>query len=353
MGDGINEATAAFQTSIGGAAPMETADNTPERIGHGGALIDDGEAAGGDDIDDNDDPRDPEVEGGEHDPEDPDGDGDGDDEAGEDGEDGSDEEASGSFDPEAEVTVTVDGQEQTVKLGEAVKGYIRQETFHQRLNQLNEYQGALRNETNVLIDQRKQAGTMLEELQSYMEGLMPTEPDWAKLFAEDPAEARKLQVSYEGYKARLDDIKAKRVELTQQMAAEQQKRTSEYAQSEFGKFLSSNKIADEKTMQKELQSMRRTALNAGFKEEEIATVYDSRMLTLLRKASKYDRIMAASKPKPGQQQQQPGKRTLTPGAGKSNGRTAPTGNGNAMKRLSRTGSLDDASAVFAGILNRS
>ena len=51
-------------------------------------------------------------------------------------------------------------------------------------------------------------------------------------------------------------------------------------------------------------------MSAGFSEQEVATVYDSRMLSVLRKASRYDRLMAA-KPRA----VVPGKgKTLTPGS---------------------------------------
>jgi len=92
--------------------------------------------------------------------------------------------------------------------------------------------------------------------------------------------------------------------------------------------------------------MRRTGLSAGFAEEELSQVYDSRMLQVLLKASKYDRMMAA-KPKPIVRAQA---KPIPPGAGSARSRTAQRGVTSAMKRLNRTGSIDDAAVVFDQIL---
>jgi len=98
-----------------------------------------------------------------------------------------------------------------------------------------------------------------------------------------------------------------------------------------------------------LDSMRRTAISNGFTEEELSQVYDSRMLQVLLKASKYDRMMAA-KPKP--VIRQPQGKPIAPGAGSAKQRTAQSGVSSAMKRLNRTGRMEDAAIVFDQILAR-
>jgi hypothetical protein len=93
--------------------------------------------------------------------------------------------------------------------------------------------------------------------------------------------------------------------------------------------------------------MRRTAMAAGFSEGEVATVYDPRMLTVLLKASKYDRMMA-TRPKA----VIPGKgKTLTPGAAtplSGNGRRS--GLDDSQRQLARSGKLSDAVDVFRRLL---
>ena len=91
--------------------------------------------------------------------------------------------------------------------------------------------------------------------------------------------------------------------------------------------------------------MRRTAMSHGFSEEEVAEIYDSRMLALLLKAAKYDRLKAARVPRLVDKAE---KKPMNPGAGRAS--TAPKGINRAMKALNRTGSVSDATQVFAQIL---
>jgi hypothetical protein len=95
--------------------------------------------------------------------------------------------------------------------------------------------------------------------------------------------------------------------------------------------------------------MRRTALSQGFSEDEISQVYDSRMLQVLLKASKYDRMMA-SRPKPVVNLK--GKRPVPSGGGSARARPAQKGLSTAMKRLNQTGKIEDAALVFDNIIRR-
>ena len=90
--------------------------------------------------------------------------------------------------------------------------------------------------------------------------------------------------------------------------------------------------------------MKKTAMSAGFSEKEVDTVYDHRMLTILRKASKYDRMMA-SKPKPNK----PVVKSLSPG--NANRQAVPKEQAKASQRLRKTGSLEDAASVFQTFLD--
>jgi hypothetical protein len=113
------------------------------------------------------------------------------------------------------------------------------------------------------------------------------------------------------------------------------------------KFVEENQLQDPKVLDREIQSMRKTALSAGFTEQEVAEVYDPRMLNILRKASKYDRMMTA-KPKA----VIPGKgKTLTPGS--VNGkqvRSDRKGIDAAQRNLAASGRVDDMAEFFRKIL---
>jgi len=253
-----------------------------------------------------------------------------------DGEDGEDDILAKKF------TVTVDGEEVEVEVKEALNGYIRQETFHRRLNKLDEVQRAVAEQADKVIESRQKAIDRLAEIEQQAKELLPEEPDWDKLFNENPAQARTLQKNYDNILAKIEGVKKAREEEANKLAQEEHAKLEEFARAEFPKFAQKAKWTNDAQMKGDLIHMRKSAMEAGFSEEEVAQVYDSRMLTILLKASKYDRIMAA-RPK-AVKNGQPGK---APGAGK---RTAPKGIDRAQAKLNRTGSVDDAAAVFQRIL---
>ena len=225
---------------------------------------------------------------------------------------------------------------------------MRQETFHRRLGEVNQLRSALEED-----HQRQQSNWQLimsakEAYENDVRTMMPPEPDWDREFAINPNEAHRQQKIYQGLYGALARSQQERAQMAQIHAQEADRRLQKYAVDGFSRFVFDSKIPDKAALEKEIASMRRTAFAAGFSEQEVATVYDPRMLSILRKASKYDRMMAAAKPRA----EVPGKgRTLTPGAS-----TPLSGNGQrrgfdeASRRLASSGKLDDAAEVFRRIL---
>jgi hypothetical protein len=163
--------------------------------------------------------------------------------------------------------------------------------------------------------------------------------------------ARDLQRYYEKANGFRAQMKAQMDEVNQKMAQSNQTQLAAFAEEEASKFEAANRKtwSDPKKKAKDLDSMRRTGLSTGFTEEELSQVYDSRMLQVLLKASKYDRMMAA-KPKP--VIRQPQGKPIAPGVGSAKSRTAQKGVSSAMKRLNRTGSMEDAAVVFDQLIAR-
>lgn len=249
-----------------------------------------------------------------------------------------------------EFEVLVDGEPKTVKLKEALDGYIRTETFHQRLNQLAEVKKAITTEAQAVVNDRAAARTKFKEAEDILTEIMPPEPDWDKEFTKDGVAANALRKQYDAFKDKVKEIREKRETTEREEAEASVRRTTEFAQSEYPKFVAKAgwKTTDDQV--RDTKSMRKTALAAGFSEDEIAAVYDSRLLQVLLKASKYDRMMA-SRPKA---VQKGGKQQVSLGAGRTTpSRTAPKGIQAAQSRLSKSGSLDDAANVFDQILSQS
>jgi hypothetical protein len=360
--EGIDEAAAAFDLEISDRGPPSKS-NGADRSERpsvsmfpnlGVAEVDEESPAkgGGDD----EDPEEalykdsPEGEDGgsedesaEESADDPDDDGKEEDEKG--AEDGEDAELLGT-----KFNVLVDGEEQEVTVKEALAGYIRTKTFHQRLSEIGENTQILQRSASEVVKNYEYVQQIIDTMEGQMAQLVPPEPNWDEMFKNDPAKARNLQKYYEQVNEFKNSLKKQREETSAKLSEHHTEQLRTYADQEalrFNRINQKNWGTVPKKKMKDIESMRKTALAEGFAEEEIKQVFDSRMLQVLLKASKYDRMMAA-KPKP-VQRQSVGK-TVTPGSG--NKRTGRKGLTVAMKNLARTGTVHDAGPVFDEILRR-
>jgi len=350
---GIDEAAAAFDASIASEttakSPGPKIDRTegpPERMFEnvGDLEIDEDspEKGGGDDYDDppvrTEEDEDEEVD--EEDAEDED------DEEPE--EDGNEAEFYAQ-----EVPVMIDGQEKTVTLKEALEGYVRTQTFHQRMNEVEEAKKVIRDTAADVVQNFEYSANLAKQIEAHFEALVPPEPNWDEEFKRNPARAREIQKYYDQVKGFRSQLQAKIQEANTEKAKHNAVQLKAYVEDEAKKFDQANTkywATDPKKKTKDLQAMRRTALTHGFSEDEISQVYDSRMLQVLLKASKYDRMMA-SRPKPVSRQTEakPTKQVPT-GSGPARRKASSQGMSSAMKRLNQTGHIEDAAVVFDHIL---
>lgn len=241
--------------------------------------------------------------------------------------------------------VTVDGQTHEVSLREALNGYIRQATFHQRMAQLNEANRAIQEDYGRLQQNWDWWHQARQNYEEDIVNMTPAEPNWDQEFAADPQHAHYKQKIFQAIYGKLaasQQARAQRLAYEQQ---ERDRRTEKYAVEGFTKFVTDHlkDLPDEPTLKRNIQSMRRTAVNAGFNDYEIATVYDPRMLTVLWKASRFDRMTAAA---PRAVVQGKGM-SMAPGAATPFTRNARrNGVDDAQRQLAKTGRIDDAAEVF-------
>jgi hypothetical protein len=377
MGDSMDDAAQAFDAVINPVEvpahkqtrAHEDAAARPERLFNniGKKEVDEESPAegGGDNMDPEeliygkskkpkDAPRDTgEGDDGPEEPDDDESDGDDDDES-DDGDDDSEEKEEGDAESAIlgrKVEVTVDGEPKEVTVKEALEGYVRTETFHRRMNQLDEAKKIVRRAAADAVQNYQYSMNVAKQMEAHMDTMIPKEPDWDEEFKKDPAHARDLQRYYEKAKGFRAQMQAQMQEANQKMTESNANQLKAFAEEEASKFENENRKywSDPKKRAKDLTSMRKTGLTAGFSDDELSQVYDSRMLQVLLKASKYDRMMAA-KPKPVVRAQA---KPISPGAGSARQRTAQRGVTSAMKRLNQTGSIEDAAVVFDQIIARS
>jgi hypothetical protein len=216
------------------------------------------------------------------------------------------------------------------------------------MNQLDEAKKIVRRAAGDAVQNYEYSMNVAKQMEAHMEQMIPKEPNWDEEFQKDPAKARDMQRYYEKANAFRASLRSQMEEATKKQLESNQTQLRAFADEENAKFEQANRKnwSDPKKKAKDLTSMRKTALATGFSEDELSQVYDSRMLTVLLKASKFDRMMAA-RPKPVVRQQA---KPIPPGTGSARTRTVQKGADSAMKRLNRTGSLEDAAVVFDNII---
>ncbi len=243
------------------------------------------------------------------------------------------------------VRVNVDGEPAEVSLQEALNGYIRAETFHRRLNQVGQVAQEIEKEREEVGQARAYYAQMIPALHKQLLSLQPPEPDWDKLYEENPAEAAKLERQWRTYREKMGQLNAEHQRVQEEQEREQQRRMAIYEDTERRKLVQAvPEWTDPKRWERDRRSMVRTALAAGYSEKELGELKDARATMILAKAAKYDQLMA-NKPKPVKRQG-----ALRPGAISS--RAAPNGLARAEKRLQRTGSVRDAAKAFEMDLDR-
>jgi hypothetical protein len=252
-----------------------------------------------------------------------------------------------ALDPDQIVRVSVDGQEAEVSLKEALNGYVRAETFHRRLNQLQQVAQEVEQERAVLAQGRDYYAGLIPALLQQLYSLQPKEPDWDKAYEEDPQAAAKLERDWRAYREKVQALAQEHERTTQEQQREQVRQQSIFEDAQRRKLSEwVPEWTDNKRWDRDRKSMIRTAQAVGYSEAELGQLRDARPTMILLWASRYLELMR-NKPKPARTQQG----ALRPGAISSRG-AAPNGLGRAEKRLQRSGSVRDAARAFEEDLNR-
>lgn len=258
--------------------------------------------------------------------------------------------AEGASEQDAETPqfeVTVDGKTETVSLNEALRGYIREATFHQRMNKVAEARQAVEADHTSNLETRNMLAERLQYLDRMIQELIPPPPqDWDREFATNPQAAREKQKAYETVFGKIQHLRAEYDRNQAEARADYDRRTQKYAVDQFSQFVADANIPDEKTLNERIGRMRAYGQKVGFSEGELATVFDKRMLRVLDDAAQADAGRTAL-PKA----VQPGKgKTLTPGVATPVGHAARRSIDEAQQKLAKTGRLDDAALVFSRLI---
>jgi len=243
-------------------------------------------------------------------------------------------------------TVKVDGKEVSVTLDELQKGYSRTQDYTRKTQQIAEVRKQVEQETQAVRAEREQYAQLLGALQAQLQSSEP-QVDLDRLYHEDPIEwVRQKEVMRERQE-KMAAIQSEQQRLSQVSQYEQQRAMEAQLASQQEALLAAlPEWKDPKKAKAEKALVIESAKAAGFTDEDLKSVYDHRLVLLLRKAAMYDQMV--SKRQGIKPVVNNGPRPAKPGAA---GRVSTTTESTrAKQRLAKTGRIDDAVSAIELLL---
>ena len=242
--------------------------------------------------------------------------------------------------------VKVAGQELDVTLDELKNGYSRDADYRRKTEELSYEKKQFMSESEK---QRQDYSSKLNELNQLMSVAQEqlnaeiNSADLDKLYDEDPTEAARVE-------RRLKRKQDKLNQAVQKTQLEQQKQFESFLQDQQKKLtLKMPEFSDPAKSSQLKNNMRSYLTSYGFNDQEIAQVYDHRIVMLVNDAMKY-RNMQNSKPNLAKKITKPGK-VFSSGVKKDKADLNLTKRKEKLGRLKKTGSIKDATSIFLDMVN--
>ena len=243
-------------------------------------------------------------------------------------------------------TVKVDGKEVDVTLDELQKGYSRTQDYTRKTQQIAEVRKQVEQETQAVRAEREQYAQLLGALQAQLQSSEP-QVDLDRLYNEDPIVWVRQKEVLRERQEKAYAIQAEQQRLYQLSQQEQQQSIQQHLESQKDALLAAlPEWKDPKKAKLEKAMLIESAKSAGFSDEDLKSVYDHRLVLLLRKAALFDQMV--SKRQGIKPVVNNGPRPAKPGAA---GRVSTTTEGmRAKQRLAKTGRIDDATSAIELLL---
>lgn len=246
------------------------------------------------------------------------------------------------------VTVKIDGKEVEIPLKEALNGYQRQADYTKKTQEVATERKEVEAERERIQAERNHYAQNLSRMQAQLEsGLQEQQQiDWQRLIDENPQEYLKQTHLAQSRQAQLQQVYAEQQKLAAITQAEAQQRHVSFLQQQQEELLA--KLPDWKDEAKakaEKTALREYLLSQGYKEQDVAAVADHKAVLMARKAMLYDQMISKANAAAKKVASVP--RIERPGTGVNPGIDK---RGAAYQRLGKSGSIDDAAAVFASLL---
>ena len=242
--------------------------------------------------------------------------------------------------------VKVAGQELDVTLDELRNGYSRDADYRQKTEELSNQRKNFQSESEK---QRQDYSQKLNELNQKLSAAQVdlnaeiNSADLDKLYDEDPTEAARVERKL---KKKQDALN----QSLQQAQAEQKEQFSSFLQDQQRKLVSKMPEFSDPAKASNLKAnMKSTLNNYGFNDQEVAQVYDHRIVMLVNDAMKY-RSMQNSKPNIAKKITKPSK-PFSSGVKQGKSEANLKLRRDKFSRLKKSGSMKAAQDVFLDMIN--
>jgi chromosome segregation ATPase len=248
--------------------------------------------------------------------------------------------------------VKVNGEEIEVTLDELLNGYSRQSDYTRKSQELAERRKSIEALEQEITAEREQYAELLPRMREQLQQQLQAEPDWDKLYEQNPVEAVKLERKWK-------EVKQQREQQIQAVQAEQQRLMTirqRQMQEQVAKQLEAEQARlpdmipewkNSETAKKEAKEIRDFLLTKGFSEQDVDGITHAGVVALARNAMLFEKGRAKISEAKGQAK--PGPKPMRAG---SQG-TQPRRRGDVEKahqRLKQTGRVTDAAQVIKSLL---
>ena len=242
--------------------------------------------------------------------------------------------------------VKVAGQEFDVTLDELRNGYQRDADYRQKTEELSNQRKQFQSESEKQrLDYSQKLNELNQSLSVAQQDLNAeiNSADLDKLYDEDPTEAARVERK----------LKKKQDALNQSLQkaqAEQKQQFETFLQDQQRKLVSKMpEFSDPANASSLKANMKNTLNNYGFNDQEVAQVYDHRIVMLVNDAMKY-RSMQNSKPNLAKKISKPSK-VFSSGVKQGKTELNQKARKEKFSRLRKSGSTKDATSIFLDMIN--
>ena len=242
--------------------------------------------------------------------------------------------------------VKVAGQEFDVTLDELRNGYQRDADYRRKTEELSNDRKNFQSESEKQrLDYSQKLNELNQSLSVAQQDLNAeiNSADLDKLYDEDPTEAARVERK----------LKKKQDALSQSLQkaqAEQKQQFETFLQDQQRKLVSKMPEFSDPAKASSLKAnMKNTLNNYGFNDQEVAQVYDHRIVMLVNDAMKY-RNMQNSKPNLAKKISKPSK-VFSSGVKQGKTELNQKARKEKFSRLRKSGSVKDASSIFLDMIN--